>query len=1170
MAVGSQLTTCTVVLHDDAVSKEHVLCDPSLVLPGKAAYLVAANAKRLCFLSKEPSRNRDEVSVHASVARQFGFENRTKANIEIVDDVEAAIATHVEFFLRDQHLSRADMWHLESQIDASVLYQGQTLSYLGSHVATVESVYISGKQVDSACVLHPRTKLIFRSGSARYILLVQISKEMLECWSNGDLLYERLLNGYLPELLHRWEHLKVRHQVTVVLFGRRLPALEYLDSEDTQQLSKQSEDFFQVVAADLPSHDGRQLLQILKKALNSPNLPHDVCLAADGNTLEAINIAAAEFVQAKVDPPLASTGSAIIVITAGSGLFQAQHRLLRQTTRLLMGNSVGVDIVSTAPKPLHPVPLFQYAREGVTEYALPHWADISYWKSEDDRDTSHWLLPAPQEALLDIALPHLDLNGLSADGERDDLLETHDQKLFGDVETNHDSHTPIMKTSFVSTNDKIEVKARADLLRSTANDCEVQRTAQLDASRKVLEWPINHHPESLTGLPKPRKQAATPHPLLQMGRNVSIGAKSAALNSGVASTSISMQRGQHGRDSSSGSEQSIKENPSNLAKQIRASLRRKPSQASFAPSHVSDNTPPSQPIQIRTSQDRKEEDPASIVEKAVMQQSGSNGLDKTISLSATPKASDKLPRSATQIEEHHHDIVCPWLTLLNPCNPHKDNMRVASEYRQWQNVFPKAVGPDTFRWDSMTTPAVLPLLRESRISLTDLETHFEKKVRRLVATMESAREAMRQMIALRLSYGFQVVPTRKLRDTQKATESIERILLSLGDYYHDIRCLSDMEVQVSEYWQELPSTGSSGVHPTTTSQYSARIRPALGQQAHPKDLSLAEGGDEIHWSILDDQCANPGVSHDSGAKSKMRLVLIPVPLALNEAPRQLSDEERRIDGIQRLTQLWQRNRYFSEEDQRHQASLAKPKDPGLADRDPDPLAIEYQTRDPSAVVSEGPATGDAAATLFPKSETYHTSKFDTGKLVKHMQEPPPAGIELKDRRWLTRFHLKCFRGDEMTNWLLRAFRDLRTREDAVALGNQLMDKDMFTHVRGKHEFRDGNYFYQIKSAHRTTLYPDTAGFFARGLGHSVPSTPIMEMKQSPSIRALHSDSDSSGRGSPMPSMTQVDGREKQAILLSQSLQYNVDPTKKSKQLEIVTLHYGMHCSRPSYVSANIP
>lgn len=139
----------------------------------------------------------------------------------------------------------------------------------------------------------------------------------------------------------------------------------------------------------------------------------------------------------------------------------------------------------------------------------------------------------------------------------------------------------------------------------------------------------------------------------------------------------------------------------------------------------------------------------------------------------------------------------------------------------------------------------------------------------------------------------------------------------------------------------------------------------------------------------------------------------------------------------------------------------------------------------------------------------------------------------------------------MTNWLLGVFKNLNTREEAVEMGNELMNRGIFTHVRHKHEFRDGNYFYQIAGIHRTTEYPDTAGFFMKSLGRSVPATPMLESRHSPLSRPYVPDSDSSSRGTPVVAPT-----EKKQIALSQMLQYNVDPTYKSLRPEIINLHYG--------------
>lgn len=1130
MANGTKSIACTVVLHDDNTSKEHVLCGTKLLLAGKAGYLSAPGTKRLCIVCKDAARNADEVSIHVTIRKHFGFENRMRATIQPVDNIEDATATHVELSFRDQYLSRADMWRLEAEIDSKMLYQGQSLKYLGSTVATVDSVYIAGKQQDSACVLHPNTKLIFRSGSARYVLLIQVSREMLDCWNNGDLMYERLVDGFLPDLFRRWDGLKSRHQITIVLFGREPGS---------------TPDFYRVVATDISSSDTKRALQLVKTAFNDIRLPKDVSLAAQGNMIEAISIAAMDFVQGNADPRLASTGSEIIAITAGSGVFQAEHDLLRRTTRLLMGNSVGVDIVSLSPKPAHPVPLFQYVQDGITQYSLPHWADISYWHPNSDGQSSDWVLNDDVPDVLDVALPVMNF----------DEVDLYDAQLFSEAVT---ANSPKIRHTSVSTrpHSRDQLAASKPILSETKEQQEAEFTpgARLKAPR----------PNSSSGLHRPKREVPPPHPLMQMGRTISVGPKGLALSSAIASTSVSIEHAEHGRETRdlafSGSQ-----NPSGIAQQIRASLRKQPSRSSLVSSEATTAVEQSKPMEIPANVEEKAEspsDPASMLEKAIMEGSDSRKLHGEASLSATPRANGLLLLPQVDPEEQYHSAVSPWLTLLNPCNPREDNMRVASEYRQWQNVFPRRVGPDTFRWESMCSPAVLPLLRETRMSLTDLEEHFVKKVRKLITAAGTASTAMREMIALRLSVGFQVVPTRVLKDTQMSSGRIERMLLSLGDIYHELRCSSDMEVQVSEYHRDIALRNS----PAAT-KYAMIIQSGISRKISRAENELVAIGSDTDWQSLDDHCANPDQTTESLGFFRMRLVLVPVDFAQGESRtdpnmKELSDQEMRIEGIQRLTQLWQKNRHISA-NEHYYASMTKANTYPAGERDPDPLAIEYQTGDPSAVVAtfglnlDAQAASEArVANLFPKSDLFHSSNFDIHKLVKQMQEPPPIGVEVRDRRWFTRNHPNCFRGDEMVNWLSKVFKDLITREDAVKLGNKLMDEDIFTHVRGKHEFRDGNYFYQIKSAHRTTAYPDTTSLFTKTLGRSTPSTPLAEMKQSPTIRAIHGDSDSSGKGSPTPTLGPVGSREKSTVVLSQKLQYNVDHAKRSSQLEVVDLHYG--------------
>ena len=152
-------------------------------------------------------------------------------------------------------------------------------------------------------------------------------------------------------------------------------------------------------------------------------------------------------------------------------------------------------------------------------------------------------------------------------------------------------------------------------------------------------------------------------------------------------------------------------------------------------------------------------------------------------------------------------------------------------------------------------------------------------------------------------------------------------------------------------------------------------------------------------------------------------------------------------------------------------------------------------------------------------------------------------------------HLNSFRGVEAVNWFLRVFKDLETRQDAVAIGNQLMDRAMFTHVNSRHQFRDGHYIYQIAEAYRTSAYPTTTGFFGRPLGRSVPSTPAAEAKRSPSAPVSHAELKPSAKSAQTQSASPADVKNK-TVNLSAKLRYNVDSGRKSNQAELVNLHYG--------------
>ena len=101
---------------------------------------------------------------------------------------------------------------------------------------------------------------------------------------------------------------------------------------------------------------------------------------------------------------LASTGKSIIVISAGSGHFEVEHRLSKITQQRLIDNGIGCDLVCCGSPPLHTVPIFTYVhlRSDVdlpgeaSSFRVPHWMLVSYTDAPPPAPLPHCrLTPAP-------------------------------------------------------------------------------------------------------------------------------------------------------------------------------------------------------------------------------------------------------------------------------------------------------------------------------------------------------------------------------------------------------------------------------------------------------------------------------------------------------------------------------------------------------------------------------------------------------------------------------------------------------------------------------------------------------------------------------------------------------------------------------------------------------
>ncbi|KAL2846767.1 hypothetical protein BJX68DRAFT_277003 [Aspergillus pseudodeflectus] len=354
-----------------------------------------------------------ELSVTSSVANIFGFNNRTTVYISIVDRAQCS-ASHVDISFRDQFLVRSDMWRLVmSELAGKIIYKGQKITFMGHIKATVKNIFIRGKKVLSG-FFSPQTIPVFRSESAKYVLFIQMSREMWDFDSEGtgDILFSRVINGFLPELFKRWANADARHLVTIVLFTRveydaSAPGLpSVLSAENLKNAlspnNAPTRDFYRVVVNDMASGHWTTILDELKKdfrtflrdvsVLKTPEDPVIPSLsgarsapsvtiagrpstALRGNILEAIHLASSHLAFDHIDRDMVHTGTSIIVITPGSGVFEVSHESLASTTEALTNRGIAIDLVCLSPMPLHSVPLFKY-REPARRQSSSTYGDI--------------------------------------------------------------------------------------------------------------------------------------------------------------------------------------------------------------------------------------------------------------------------------------------------------------------------------------------------------------------------------------------------------------------------------------------------------------------------------------------------------------------------------------------------------------------------------------------------------------------------------------------------------------------------------------------------------------------------------------------------------------------------------------------------------------------------
>ncbi|KAL1597753.1 vacuolar membrane-associated protein iml1 [Paraconiothyrium brasiliense] len=1411
-----------------------------------------------------------QVSIAEKIAKVFGLRNRMQVVVTLADEHKHS-ASHVEVTFRDEYLARADMWRMSiAELSNRTVYRGQKLLFMGTIKATVKNVYINGQSTHSG-YFSSMTKPVFRSESARYVLFIQMSKEMwdFDAEGAGEIMFNKVVNGFLPDLFKRWLKINARHLVTIILFTRmqydpEITPKQPIDTTDNNGFDDRTgrfRDYYRVVVSDMASGDWVNILYQLKKefrsflkdvsliprqdytlskaAITTPGQTEPQFIiagkpstAAQGNILEAINLAGAQFAKDYIDRDLVRTGISVIVVTAGTGVFEVDYNMLKLTTDTLVGSGIGIDLVCLSPMPLHSVPLFKYrsphsisslqkeARVGHAKgddindvdyydektprqhqpnfgsvirrsplhappiflgdtpeaqeqddwrYAMPHWVDVSFWSGPSEeilelakvrksdrivkkvqkksgsfalrcRMYELQMMGVTENELGDISIPYLEedpfypqrlrekvenssnaVNRITRDvtvaagklpsdeteGKPGDELEEikqlherwmddfdnnvftprmdknmrheqdHSVKQLSISTVKHDQPEEIAKGSFLASSYRSvttsvgktarppqdtgfpqlmrdisrEVDSssrgsvlyvpeyngpgipRADVLarqmameqsnstknrprshrRGDSGDSSDLRKSRYSTPRDSPAPSRGHSPPKESGLPPLPRTASTAtsttsetNPARWFLRQISFGGRKGAAPKATTEAAI----GQATIDITHGKVKPAKlaiggENHKGAIAEKLASTRMEKSQpiairsvsrAGLPPDESSSPSNAGRSVEtvkgLRTMKTSIPSHPGSVVKDpgSTFLLAGSRALGDSVppklDMLSTSGGAKVIPRTLSPTS-----AIAPWAVLVNPCNPKKNNISIASQFRRWQHVFPKRLKTASVKWKSLCSPAAVPLTNEYFPSPEQLATEYNESPYKItqnddeemLEAPKSRESLVRELIAFRLSHGFQIIvgsavadfsgrrelDLANIFDTEYMSRDGDTVFLSIGNTIHQLVCVAGGEVEIKRFSRKPTTALQSSAGIDTPFPYKPYIRTAFEDNYEARNVILRPPRKEYNWNFIDTFLAGYQDEFSEVLRFwRARFVLIPVDLpTINRRPLPMlaedSEEEIRLEGIRKLTQVWQKYRYIPPEERHFQATNSRKQ------KDPNPLAIEYQTRDPSAIVAAGAdnslindTESEFPTSIFSETEQYHTSNIDIKKLAEDIQGE--GGIPMLDRRWHMRLHYNCFLGFDLTSWLLSNFKDVETRDEAVDLGNQLMKKGLFHHVQKRHAFRDGNFFYSIAPEYRAPRPDSRTGWFGmRKSDRSVPSTPLSDgPRTSPlasrgSLRSRPStgdspsaDSEKGGEKTPTRS-----GTPKRKVLLSRVMRYDVDPRKRSYRPEIISLHY---------------